>query len=40
VDLLGDLFLVGRPLVGQVIALKTGHDDNHRLLREVLAVSG
>jgi UDP-3-O-acyl-N-acetylglucosamine deacetylase len=40
VDLLGDLFLVGRPLVGQVIALKTGHVDNHRLLREVLAVSG
>ncbi len=39
VDLLGDLYLCGRPLVGQVVALRTGHGDNHRFLREALGAA-
>lgn len=32
-DLLGDLYLLGRPLVGHVVACKTGHSDNLALVR-------
>ena len=35
-DLLGDLFLCGRPLQGAVLAVKTGHGDNHAFLRRLL----
>ncbi len=34
-DVLGDLYLLGRPLRGHVDARKTGHSDNIALLREV-----
>lgn len=40
VDLLGDLFLLGRPLVGEVVALRTGHGDNHAFVRAVLQGQG
>ncbi|NPV47708.1 MAG: hypothetical protein HPY69_12170 [Armatimonadetes bacterium] len=36
VDLIGDLFLCGRPIIGQIVALRTGHGDNHAFLGEVL----
>jgi UDP-3-O-[3-hydroxymyristoyl] N-acetylglucosamine deacetylase len=36
-DLIGDLSLLGHPLIGHVIAHKSGHTLNHRLLREVLS---
>lgn len=42
-DLLGDLYLVGRPVHGRIIARKSGHAMNHRLARRILeqeAVSG
>ncbi|MBJ6725887.1 UDP-3-O-acyl-N-acetylglucosamine deacetylase [Geomesophilobacter sediminis] len=35
-DALGDLSLAGFPLIGHVKALKSGHDMNNKLLREVL----
>jgi UDP-3-O-[3-hydroxymyristoyl] N-acetylglucosamine deacetylase len=35
-DLLGDLYLTGRPLIGHVIASKTGHSDNLALVRRLL----
>lgn len=35
-DLMGDLYLCGRPIAGQIVALRTGHGDNHRFLRQVL----
>ncbi|MBI3075995.1 MAG: UDP-3-O-[3-hydroxymyristoyl] N-acetylglucosamine deacetylase, partial [Deltaproteobacteria bacterium] len=38
-DALGDLWLLGRPLVGQFRAFKAGHSLNHRLLRKVMAVA-
>lgn len=34
-DLIGDLYLLGRPLVGHVVAHKTGHSDNLALLRAI-----
>jgi UDP-3-O-[3-hydroxymyristoyl] N-acetylglucosamine deacetylase len=34
-DLIGDLYLLGRPILGHVIAHKTGHSDNLALLRTV-----
>ena len=34
-DLIGDLYLLGRPIVGHVIAKRTGHSDNHALLEEI-----
>lgn len=40
VDLMGDLFLCGRPVVGQIVALRTGHDENRAFLREVLRSVG
>jgi UDP-3-O-[3-hydroxymyristoyl] N-acetylglucosamine deacetylase len=34
-DLIGDLYLLGRPLVGRVTARRTGHSDNLALLRAI-----
>jgi UDP-3-O-[3-hydroxymyristoyl] N-acetylglucosamine deacetylase len=34
-DLIGDLYLLGRPMVGHIIASKTGHSDNLALLRRI-----
>lgn len=36
-DLIGDLSLLGYPLIGHVIAYKSGHALNHKLLRELLS---
>jgi UDP-3-O-[3-hydroxymyristoyl] N-acetylglucosamine deacetylase len=36
-DLIGDLYLLGRPIVGHVTAVKTGHSDNLALLRAIAA---
>jgi UDP-3-O-[3-hydroxymyristoyl] N-acetylglucosamine deacetylase / 3-hydroxyacyl-[acyl-carrier-protein] dehydratase len=35
-DLIGDLFLVGRPLRGRIVAYKSGHALNHMLARKLL----
>jgi UDP-3-O-[3-hydroxymyristoyl] N-acetylglucosamine deacetylase len=32
-DLIGDLYIMGRPVVGRVVAHKTGHSDNLALLK-------
>ncbi|HEY2662933.1 MAG TPA: UDP-3-O-acyl-N-acetylglucosamine deacetylase [Candidatus Binataceae bacterium] len=34
-DLIGDLYLLGRPIVGHVTASRTGHSDNLALLQEL-----
>lgn len=36
-DLIGDLYLLGRPIIGHVTASKTGHSDNLALLRAIAA---
>lgn len=36
-DLIGDLYLLGRPISGHVTASKTGHSDNLALLRAIAA---
>ncbi len=36
-DLIGDLYLLGRPLIGQVTAYKPGHDLNTRLVKALVA---
>ncbi|MBL8746246.1 MAG: UDP-3-O-[3-hydroxymyristoyl] N-acetylglucosamine deacetylase [Phycisphaerae bacterium] len=36
-DMIGDLSLVGRPIVGRFIAVRSGHSLNHRLAREMAA---
>lgn len=36
-DLIGDLYLLGRPIVGHIVASKTGHSDNLALLRAIAA---
>jgi UDP-3-O-[3-hydroxymyristoyl] N-acetylglucosamine deacetylase len=36
-DLIGDLYLLGRPIAGHVTAVKTGHSDNLALLRAIAA---
>ncbi len=36
-DLIGDLALLGRPIVGRVHARKSGHSLNHELVRALLA---
>jgi UDP-3-O-[3-hydroxymyristoyl] N-acetylglucosamine deacetylase len=36
-DLIGDLYLLGRPIVGHVTASRTGHSDNIALLRAIAA---
>jgi len=35
-DLFGDLYLLGKPIFGEIDAFMTGHSDNHNLLREIL----
>ncbi|HEY2105965.1 MAG TPA: UDP-3-O-acyl-N-acetylglucosamine deacetylase, partial [Candidatus Binataceae bacterium] len=35
-DLLGDLYLLGRPIIGHIVASKTGHSDNLALVRSLL----
>lgn len=34
-DLIGDLALLGRPLRGRIIAVRSGHELNHALVREL-----
>ena len=34
-DLIGDLALLGRPVIGHVMARNGGHALNHRLVREI-----
>jgi UDP-3-O-acyl N-acetylglucosamine deacetylase len=36
-DLLGDLYLLGRPIIGHITACKTGHSDNLALIRRLQA---
>jgi UDP-3-O-[3-hydroxymyristoyl] N-acetylglucosamine deacetylase len=36
-DMIGDLYLLGRPIVGHITASKTGHSDNLELLRAIAA---
>jgi UDP-3-O-[3-hydroxymyristoyl] N-acetylglucosamine deacetylase len=38
-DLIGDLYLLGRPIVGLITASKTGHSDNLALLRAIDSAS-
>jgi UDP-3-O-acyl N-acetylglucosamine deacetylase len=35
VDMIGDLYLLGRPLVGRFFGFYTGHQQNHALAREI-----
>ncbi len=35
-DILGDLYLCGRPVVGHFLGFRTGHAENRRLLRRLL----
>jgi UDP-3-O-[3-hydroxymyristoyl] N-acetylglucosamine deacetylase / 3-hydroxyacyl-[acyl-carrier-protein] dehydratase len=35
-DLIGDLYLLGRPLRGRLLAHKSGHELNHMLVRKLL----
>lgn len=35
VDLIGDLKLVGRPIIGRIVAYKSGHALNHELARKL-----
>lgn len=39
VDLLGDLFLCGRPIEGHIYACGTGHRHNHQLVRKLVALA-
>jgi UDP-3-O-[3-hydroxymyristoyl] N-acetylglucosamine deacetylase / 3-hydroxyacyl-[acyl-carrier-protein] dehydratase len=36
-DLIGDLCLLGRPLEGHVMSIKSGHDSNVRFVQQILA---
>jgi UDP-3-O-[3-hydroxymyristoyl] N-acetylglucosamine deacetylase len=36
-DSIGDLSLLGMPVIGHLVAYKTGHTLNHRLIQQVLA---
>ena len=36
-DAIGDLYLLGKSLIGEFNAYKSGHDLNNKLLRELLA---
>jgi UDP-3-O-acyl-N-acetylglucosamine deacetylase len=36
-DMIGDLYLLGRPLLGHVTASKSGHSDNLAILRAIAA---
>jgi UDP-3-O-acyl-N-acetylglucosamine deacetylase len=33
-DILGDFYLLGRPVRGKIVARRTGHTDNISLVRE------
>lgn len=35
-DLIGDLYLAGRPIYGRIVAHKSGHELNHLLVRRLL----
>jgi UDP-3-O-[3-hydroxymyristoyl] N-acetylglucosamine deacetylase len=35
-DVVGDLALIGRPIVGHVVARNAGHALNHQLVREIV----
>lgn len=35
-DLIGDLYLLGAPIRGRIVAYKSGHPMNHRLVRELI----
>ena len=35
-DLIGDLYLLGAPIQGRIIAFKSGHALNHELVREII----
>lgn len=35
-DLIGDLYLAGRPILGKILARKSGHALNHELVRKLL----
>lgn len=35
-DLIGDLYLAGRPIYGRIVAHKSGHELNHMLVRRLL----
>lgn len=37
-DLIGDLYLAGRPIQGKILARKSGHALNHELVRRLLEV--
>jgi len=39
-DIMGDMYLLGRPLRGMITARKTGHSNNIALLREIKRVAG
>jgi UDP-3-O-[3-hydroxymyristoyl] N-acetylglucosamine deacetylase/3-hydroxyacyl-[acyl-carrier-protein] dehydratase len=39
VDLIGDLRLAGRPIVGRIVAYKSGHALNHKLGRKIVETS-
>ncbi len=36
VDLIGDLRLAGRPVIGRIVAYKSGHTLNHKLVRKIV----
>ena len=36
-DAIGDLYLLGHPLIGEFSAYKSGHELNNRLLRKLIA---
>ncbi len=36
VDLIGDLRLAGRPVIGRIVAYKSGHALNHKLVRKIV----
>lgn len=35
-DIFGDIYLLGRPIFGEIEAFMTGHSDNHNLLKEII----
>src|SRR5690606_28612812 len=35
-DLVGDLYLLGRPIQGRIVAYRSGHELNHRLVARLL----
>ena len=39
-DMIGDLYLLGRPLVGHFFGFYTGHQQNHGIAREILRWCG